>query len=74
MRLQDTSIVEAKLSSRGSTSVANMHQTLSCMSTLSSGGSVRLRYSYIVRQSLMYSAAPCLLRRLAILDWLDLAF
>ncbi|GJV56005.1 hypothetical protein Tco_1457010 [Tanacetum coccineum] len=34
-------MVEAKLSSRGSTSVASMPQTLSCMSRLSSRGSVR---------------------------------
>ncbi|GKC76639.1 hypothetical protein Tco_1127413, partial [Tanacetum coccineum] len=66
--LQDTSVVEAKLSSRGSTSVASMYQTLSCMSKLSSRGSVRQCTS-----SDGDNAAPCLLRRLATPDWLTLA-
>ncbi|GJU52846.1 hypothetical protein Tco_1226560 [Tanacetum coccineum] len=35
-KLQDTSIVKAKLSSRGSTSVASMYQTLSYVPKLSS--------------------------------------
>ncbi|GKD95536.1 reverse transcriptase domain-containing protein [Tanacetum coccineum] len=48
-RLQDTSVVEAKLSSRGSTSVASMYKTLSCMSGLSSRVSVRLAGSCILR-------------------------
>ncbi|GJR60431.1 hypothetical protein Tco_1502593 [Tanacetum coccineum] len=43
VRLQDTSIVEAKLSSRGNTSVASMYQTLSCMSRLSSRGSMCIK-------------------------------
>ncbi|GKB02394.1 casein kinase 1-like protein HD16 [Tanacetum coccineum] len=67
VKLQDTSIVEAKLSSRGSTSVAIMYQTLSCMSRLSSRGSVRQCTS-----SDGDNAASCLPRGLAVLDWLVL--
>ncbi|GJW43352.1 hypothetical protein Tco_0072151 [Tanacetum coccineum] len=59
-------MVEAKLSSRGSTSVASMRQALSCMSRLSSRGSVRQCTS-----SDGDNAAPCLPRGLAVLDWLD---
>ncbi|GKD05642.1 hypothetical protein Tco_1180616 [Tanacetum coccineum] len=80
VRLQDTSVVEAKLSSRGSTSVASMYQALSCMSKLSSRGSVPdvcdIRTSYVSRQCTSSdgdSAAPCLLSRLATPDWLTLA-
>ncbi|GJR70309.1 hypothetical protein Tco_0016374 [Tanacetum coccineum] len=63
--LQDTSVVEAKLSSRGSTSVTSMYQTLFCMSKLSSRGSV-------VLDSDGDSVAPCPLRRLATPEWLSL--
>ncbi|GJY05369.1 tyrosine-protein kinase, non-receptor Jak2 [Tanacetum coccineum] len=63
IKLQDTSVVEAKLSSRGSTSVASMYQTLSCMSKLSSRGSVRQCTS---------SDGDSAALGLAILDWLIL--
>ncbi|GJZ35496.1 hypothetical protein Tco_1416980 [Tanacetum coccineum] len=94
----------AKLSSRGSMSVASMYQTLSCMSRLSSRSSVYvagmhqtlssgsklsscsstccgpdvcdIRTLYISRQCTSSdgdNAAPCLLRGLAVLDWLVLA-
>ncbi|GKD87513.1 hypothetical protein Tco_1358667, partial [Tanacetum coccineum] len=58
--LQDTSIVEAKLSSRGSTSVASMYQALSYVSKLSSKGSARQ-----CTNSDGDNAAPCLLKGLA---------
>ncbi|GJU67851.1 hypothetical protein Tco_1254110 [Tanacetum coccineum] len=60
MRLQDTSIVEAKLSSRGSTPIASMYQTLSYASELSSKGNARQ-----CTNSDGDNVAPCLLRRLA---------
>nr|GEX75484.1 hypothetical protein [Tanacetum cinerariifolium] len=60
VRLQGTSIVEAKLSSRGSTSVASMYQTLSYVSKLSSRGSARQCTNFD-----RDNVAPCLLKRLA---------
>ncbi|GJU06532.1 hypothetical protein Tco_1122962 [Tanacetum coccineum] len=60
--LQDTSIVKAKLSSRGSTSVASMYQTLSYLSKLSSRGSAR-QYT----NSDGDNVAACLLKGLATL-------
>ncbi|GJT00499.1 hypothetical protein Tco_0821668 [Tanacetum coccineum] len=76
-KLQDKSIMGAKLSSRGSTSVAGMYQTLSYMSKLSSRGNVcDIRTSFISHQytsSDRDSVAPCLLRGLATPDWLLLA-
>ncbi|GJW50487.1 hypothetical protein Tco_0091838 [Tanacetum coccineum] len=66
--LQDKSIVGAKLSSRGSTSIVGMYQTLSYVSKLSSRGIVRQCTS-----SDGDSAAPCLMRRLVTPDWLLLA-
>nr|GEV81315.1 hypothetical protein [Tanacetum cinerariifolium] len=66
-QLQDTSIVEDKLSSKGNTLVAGMYQTLSSGSKLSPCSKYwpwtrRLCHSYIVHQSRL--AAPYLLRRL----------
>ncbi|GKA14233.1 hypothetical protein Tco_0693879 [Tanacetum coccineum] len=73
-------MAEAKLSSRGSTSVASMYQTLSCMFGLSSRVSVPdvcdIHTSYVNRQCTSSdgdSAAPCFLRRLATSNWLALA-
>ncbi|GKB75354.1 hypothetical protein Tco_0942249, partial [Tanacetum coccineum] len=56
----DASIVEAKLSSRGSTLVASMYQALSYVSKLSSRGSARQ-----CTNSDGDNAAPCLLKGLA---------
>ncbi|GJS12885.1 hypothetical protein Tco_0407357 [Tanacetum coccineum] len=75
-KLQDKSIVGAKLSSRGS-----MYQTLSYVSKLSSRGSVPdvcdIRTSYVSRQCTSSDedrlAASYLLRGLATPDWLLLA-
>ncbi|GJW50486.1 hypothetical protein Tco_0091837 [Tanacetum coccineum] len=77
----------AKLSSRRSTSVAGIYQTLSYVSKLSSRGSVRQCTSYngdsvdpcLLRRLaapclLKGLAAPCLLKGLATPDWLLLAF
>ncbi|GJX28577.1 hypothetical protein Tco_0236656 [Tanacetum coccineum] len=79
--LGSSSLIE--LSSRGSTSVASMYQTLSSGSKLSSCSSTccgpdvcDIRTSYVSRQCTSSdgdNAAPCLPRGLAILDWLVLA-
>ncbi|GJV78268.1 hypothetical protein Tco_1509852 [Tanacetum coccineum] len=80
MRLQDTSIVEAKLSSRGSTSVATCIRLWprgqSCLHAPSTGcrpDVCDICTSYVSRQCTNSdgdSAPPCLLRRLATPDWL----
>ncbi|GJU50769.1 hypothetical protein Tco_1220324, partial [Tanacetum coccineum] len=73
--LQDTSIIDivgAKLSSRGSTSVAGMYQTLSCMFKLSSRGSVGLATpDWLLAAGCWLLAAGCWL--LAAGCWLLLA-
>ncbi|GJW67015.1 hypothetical protein Tco_0121439 [Tanacetum coccineum] len=62
-----TSIVEDKLSSRGSTSVADMYQTMSSGSKLSPCSKYWLRIRRITLCFLKRLAAPCLMRRLAAL-------
>ncbi|GJZ98453.1 hypothetical protein Tco_0670906 [Tanacetum coccineum] len=68
-QLQDTSIVEAKLSSRGNTSVASMYQTLSYVPKLSARVSARQCTNFDgdnAAHCLMKGlTTPCLLRGLA---------
>ncbi|GKF99501.1 hypothetical protein Tco_0301192 [Tanacetum coccineum] len=74
------SIVEAKLSSRGSTQSLHVSDFVFCLHAPSIGCGpdvCGIRTSYVSRQCTSSNgddAAPCLLRRLATPEWLLLAF